>query len=492
MTVCRIYPDQPYARIDPNLHGHFAEHLGTCIYEGLWVGEDSAIPNDGGLRTDVLMALRRIAPPVIRWPGGCFADTYNWSDGVGPVAERPRRVNVWWGEDIETNAFGTHEFLRLCRVLKAQPYVCGNLGSGTPREMAEWVEYCNFNGDSTLARQRRENGQKDPFGVTYWGVGNENWGCGGNLDPEDYATQYRQFATYLHEFSGHPLYLIACGPSGNDPDWSRRFLGKLGKRVRMHGFAAHYYCGTVGTATEYDDNGFLTLVHRAVTNMERLVLQQRATLDSYDPDRRVGLIVDEWGTWHPTDPNHPPRSLWQQNTMRDALVAAGTLDLFHRHADKVVMGNIAQMINVLQAMCLTDGDRMLCTPTYHVYEMVLPHRLQQAVPCCFETPEITFRDGSAERRLATVAGAASVKGKQVFVSLTHHAPGEPGQLTLRLPSTVKSAAARVLAGDGNSAHNTFDAPSQVRPVALAAKVAGCEVHLTLPPASVATVALELE
>ncbi|MBI2298690.1 MAG: alpha-N-arabinofuranosidase [Armatimonadetes bacterium] len=470
MPVVHLRPNDTYARIDPNLYGHFAEHLGTCIYEGLWVGEDSAIPNTQGIRNDVLDALRRLKPPVIRWPGGCFADTYHWADGVGPRATRPRRVNVWWGQAIDDNAFGTHEFLTLCRLLGA-----------------------NFTGDSSRARLRRAHGSEAPFNVTYWGVGNENWGCGGQLDPEDYAVEYRRFSTYLHEFSGHPLYLIACGPSGNNPDWSRRFLGKTVGRCRVHGFAAHYYCGTVGTATQYDDAGFLTLIWRALVQMELLIVQQRATLDSFDPERRIGLIVDEWGTWHPVEEGHPGSGLWQQNTMRDALVAAGTLDIFNRHADEVVMGNIAQMVNVLQAMCLTDGERMLCTPTYHVYAMYAAHQGARAVPVSFECEKLSFvSDDRKPHQIDAVAGSASVRGKELTMTVTHHDPQHAAELTLRLHGAAAAGAeASVLAGADIRSHNTFEAPDAVRPQPLAAHVEGGAVTLLLPPASVACVRVAL-
>jgi len=344
-----IFLDEQVGEINPNIYGHFAEHLGRCIYEGIWVGKDSSIPNTGGIRNDVVEAMKRIKPPVVRWPGGCFADDYHWEDGIGPHAERPRRINIHWGQVIDNNAFGTHEFVDFCRRIGAEPYVCGNVGSGSPREMRDWVEYCNFLGDSTRVRQRTANGHPSIFPVRYWGVGNENWGCGGSFDPEDYAVQYRRFATFLRDFPGAPLFLIACGPPGNNHEWTRRFFQKFAGRARLHGYAAHYYCGTAGTATEYSVDQWYQLIHRA-SLMEELVVQQRAIMDEFDPDRRVGLIVDEWGTWHPPAPGQEPQFLWQQNTLRDALVAALSLDIFNRHADKVIMGNIAQTINVLQAM----------------------------------------------------------------------------------------------------------------------------------------------
>ncbi|MBM3189094.1 MAG: alpha-N-arabinofuranosidase, partial [Chloroflexi bacterium] len=291
ITVCL---DEPIATIQPQVYGHFAEHLGGCIYEGIWVGEDSPIPNVGGIRSDVVRAMHKIHPPVVRWPGGCFADDYHWQDGIGPRIVRPRRVNIWWGESIESNAFGTHEFVAFCRLIGAAPYICGNVGSGSPRELRDWVEYCNFPGGTTLSDQRAANGSPEPFQVKYWGVGNENWGCGGNFCPEDYAAEYKRFTTYLRDLGGTALYLVACGPSGNRPDWTRRFFDKLGSYSRIHAFAAHYYCGTAGAATEYTVDQWYELLHRGI-QMEKLVVQQRAILDGYDPERKIGLIVDEWG-----------------------------------------------------------------------------------------------------------------------------------------------------------------------------------------------------
>src|SRR4051812_47683520 len=347
-----VHLDEPIAVIQPALYGHFAEHLGACVDEGLWVGEASPIPNIGGLRADIIDALRRIRVPVLRWPGGCFADDYHWEDGVGPRKDRPRRVNAWWGCDVESNAFGTHEFLQLCRHLRCEPFLAGNVGSGSPRELRDWVEYCNFPGDSALARRRGQNGSPLPFGVRYWGVGNEAWGCGGNFTPEDYAAEYRRFSTYLRDFGGAELFLIACGPDGNNVDWTRRLLAKLAGadrrfNCRVHGLGAHYYCGTAGpSATEFGTAEWYELLGKAA-GVERLILDQRAAMDEFDPDRRVGLIIDEWGTWHFPTPGRNPLHLWQQNTLRDALVAAITLDTFHRHADKIVMANVAQAVNVL-------------------------------------------------------------------------------------------------------------------------------------------------
>jgi len=490
-ATIKISLDDYVARINPDIYGHFAEHLGHCIYEGIWVGEDSPIPNTDGIRNDVVEALKRIKPPVIRWPGGCFADDYHWEDGIGPREERPRTVNVHWGQVVDANEFGTHEFLEFCRRVGAQPYVCGNVGSGTPREMRDWVEYCNYSGDSTRARQRAANGHPESFGVKFWGVGNENWGCGGSFDPEDYAVEYRRFSTFLRDFKGAPLYLIACGPSGNNADWTRRFFEKLGRR-RINGFAAHYYCGTAGTSTEYSDEQWYHLIHRSAY-MEDLVVQQRAIMDGYDPERRIGLIVDEWGTWHPTEPGREPGFLWQQNTIRDALVAALSLDIFNRHADKVVMGNIAQTINVLQAMILTDGDKMLVTPTGHVYGMYAPHQGARSLRISFEADPISFKVGKEEQSLFGLTGSASLKGDKLFLTVVNPHADEPVETTIELRGAgeAKSASVSVLTHDDIHAHNTFDEPDTVAPVDETLSVNGKVFHHIFPAASVTALSISL-
>jgi alpha-N-arabinofuranosidase len=463
-----VLVNEPLATIHPNIYGHFMEHLGGCVEEGCWVGEESRITHTGGIRNDVVTALKAIGAPVIRWPGGCFADDYHWQDGIGPRAERPRRINIHWGDVIETNAFGTHEFIDFCRSVGAAPYFCGNLGSGTPQEMRDWVEYCNYPGDSTLARQRAENGAAEPFQVRYWGVGNENWGCGGHFTPEDYGTEYRRFATYLRNWGGQPLTLIACGPNGNDLDWTRRFFTKLkkdyGRGPAIHSYAAHYYCGTAGTATEYTESQWYELLWKAV-QMEPLVVQQRALMDAFDPERKIGLIVDEWGTWHPPTPGHNPAFLWQQNTVRDALVAALTLDIFNRHADKVVMSNIAQTINVLQALILTEGDKMLTTPTYHVYDLYEPHQGGETLRILFDTPDTEVVVGGITRKLPVLSGSASRRGRQLTMTVVNTSATETIEASIRLcggaqPTQRKIDWLQYPEGDLH-AHNTFEAGAQV-------------------------------
>lgn len=487
MARMTVYPEDAIGRIHPGIYGHFSEHLGRCIYDGIWVGEDSAIPNIDGFRRDVLEALRKLKPPVIRWPGGCFADDYHWQDGVGPRQERPRRINIHWGEVIETNEFGTQEFVRFCRMVGAEPYICGNVGSGTVRELREWVEYCNFEGDSTLARQRGADGSPASLQVTYWGVGNENWGCGGNFSPEDYGCEFRRYATFVRGF-GRPIYAIACGPSSNDVAWTNRFFAKLYQDYRpfrnIHGYAAHYYCGTAGSATEYTVDQWYELLAKGL-RMERLVTRQRAAMDAYDPERKIGLIVDEWGTWHPVEPGTHPRFLYQQNTLRDALVAATTLDIFNRHADKVVMANIAQTVNVLQAMVLTQEDRMLVTPTGHVYEMYVPHQGGTSVRTAIDAETIRFQRGNEEDALPEVAGSASLKDKTLFLTLTNaHAERETAVAVNLLGGAAASGAtARLLSGEIH-AHNTFDQPESIKPRAVELDVTGASFTIVLPAASV--------
>jgi len=452
---------------------------------GLWVGAESKIANIGGIRSDVVAALKQIRPGVLRWPGGCFADDYHWEDGIGPRAQRPKRVNLWWGHDVEDNGFGTHEFIQLCRLIGAEPYLAGNLGSGTVREMRDWVEYCNFPGASSLARQRAENGSPATFNVRYWGVGNEAWGCGGNFCAEDYATEYRRFATYLHDLGETKLFLIACGPDGNNPDWTRRFFQKLsgGDRrfnLRLHGFAAHYYCGTAGTATRYTTDQWYELLDRAA-GVERLILEQRTLMDEFDPERRVGLMLDEWGTWHLPTEGRNPCHLWQQNTLRDALVAATTLDALNRNCDKVVMANVAQVANVLQAMVLTDEDKMLFTPTYHVFDLYQHHQGGKSVRVEAESPEVSFVVADQRRQMAVVSASASVMNNRVTLSVVNRHASLPMEVEISFcGGRVNHLSGRILCDAEITAHNTFEEPDRVVPRRI-------EVSLprwSVPPASV--------
>jgi alpha-L-arabinofuranosidase len=512
-TCITLNPADTIAAINPNIYGHFTEHLGRCIYDGIWVGEDSPIPNTEGFRNDLLAAMRRMKPSVIRWPGGCFADDYHWQDGIGPRDRRPRRINIHWGEVVESNQVGTQEFVRFCRLVGAEPYFCGNVGSGTARELRDWVEYCNFPNSgpdgSTWAQQRAADGSPEPLNITYWGVGNENWGCGGNFSPEDYCTEFRRYASFVRGF-GKKLSVIACGPANNDIEWTDRFFRKLYKDYwafnNIDGFAAHYYCGTAGTATEYTEEEWYRLLEKGL-KMEELVVQQRAAMDAWDPARKIGLIVDEWGTWHPVEKGTNPAFLFQQNTIRDAIVAANTLDIFNRHADKVVMSNIAQTINVLQAMILTEGDRLVVTPTGYVYEMYAPHQGAQSLRMRMETPEITFTKRhllqpiwqeamqkweGMDGHLPAVAGSASLKDQSLFLTLTNSHTTESASVNVDVLGGVQMlhAEGQVLSAEIH-AHNTFDAPTQVTPQSFTVNCDRAQLQLIMPPASVAAIQVRL-
>ncbi len=370
-------------KISPEIYGHFSEHLGRCIYEGVYVGEDSPIPNRKGMRSDVVDALKELKIPVLRWPGGCFADEYHWRDGIGPKNERAKMINTHWGGVVEDNSFGTHEYFELCEQLGCKTYINGNLGSGTVREMSEWVEYMTFPGTSPLSELRKKNGRELPFQVDYFGVGNENWGCGGSMLPEYYANEYRRYQTYIRKHNQeHPIQKICCGPGGDDYQWTKKVLETLyagGQgQVKPDGLSLHHYTipgdwGHKGSATDFTEQEYYRTLQSAM-HMEELIRRHGVIMDEFDPDKQIGMVVDEWGCWFDVEPGTNPGFLYQQNTMRDAMIAGLTLNIFNRHCDRVKMANIAQMVNVLQSVILTEGEKMLLTPTYHVFHMMRQHQ----------------------------------------------------------------------------------------------------------------------
>lgn len=453
-------------KINKNIYGHFSEHLGRCIYEGYWVGEDSPIPNTRGIRNDVVEALKKINIPVLRWPGGCFADEYHWKDGVGPREKRARMVNTHWGGVVENNHFGTHEFLDLCEQLGAEPYICGNVGSGTVREMQEWIEYMTFDGESPMADWRRENGREEPWKLKYFGVGNENWGCGGNMRPEYYADLYRRYQTYVRNYGDNKIFKIACGPNAGDYNW----MGVLMREAVnfMDGISVHYY--TVpgdtweekGSATEFGTEEWFKTLKKALW-MEELIKKHAVIMDRYDPEKRVAMIVDEWGTWYDVEPGTNPGFLYQQNTMRDALVAGITLNIFNRYCDRVQMANIAQTINVLQAVILTRGREMIVTPTYHVFEMYKVHQDAELLDFHLESEE--YRMG--EETIPAVNVSASRAGNgDINISLCNLRADGEAVVECILNSTeflAGSIEGRVLTAEKINAHNSFEEPEGVRP-----------------------------
>ena len=489
MAKLVINADLGRHRISRHIYGHFAEHLGRCIYDGIWVGEGSKVPHTRGMRDDVVEVLRRIRLPVLRWPGGCFADEYHWQDGIGPRSERPAIINTHWGDVVEDNSFGTHEFLDLCGQIGCEPYICGNVGSGTVREMSQWAEYVNSKG-TPMASRRTANGRPDPWNVSFWGVGNESWGCGGRMRPEYYANEYRRYGLYCRDYGDNRLYRIACGPNGDDYAWTEVLMREAAEY--MHGLSLHYYTserapevGRVGSATQFGEREWFAFLRKALV-MEDLVTRHNSIMDRYDPDKRVALVVDEWGTWYKVEPGTNPRFLYQQNTVRDALVAGLTLNVFNNHAERVRMANLAQTVNVLQALVLTEenGGPMAVTPTCHVFDMYQVHQDATLLPVDLRCEE--YRLG--EQAIPQLSASASRDGTgRVHVSLCNTNPTEAVEIRCEMRGfTPGSVSGTVLTGPNMNSHNTFDAPEAVRPKALD----GLKLHqsvatVPLPPMSVA-------
>ncbi len=456
-----IHADQGKHTIDRNIYGHFSEHLGHCIYGGIWVGENSPIPNTRGIRNDIVAALKKARIPVLRWPGGCFADEYHWMDGIGPREKRPTMINTHWGGVTENNHFGTHEFFDLCEQLGCEPYICGNLGSGSVHEMQQWVEYITSDGVSPMTDLRKKNGRERPWKLKYFGVGNENWGCGGSMTPEFYADQYRRYATYVRNFGDNHVFKIACGPNREDYKWTDVLMHNVGRR--MAGLSLHYYCGTGDksrSSTQFAEDDWFALMKRA-QHMEELVTKHSQIMDKYDPAKRVALVVDEWGTWHHVEPGTNPGFLYQQNTLRDALVAGLTLNILNQHCDRVRMANIAQTVNVLQAMILTEGARMLLTPTYHIFEMYSVHQDATLLPSEVNCEQYTYD----KMELAALSASASRdRAGKIHVTLCNLNPNSAAELHCQLQGAhAKPASGRVLTAGAMQTHNTFDAPESVKP-----------------------------
>lgn len=487
-----LHADQPGPVINRNIYGHFSEHLGRCIYEGIWVGEDSPIPNTRGIRNDVVAALKKIRIPVLRWPGGCFADEYHWKDGIGPREKRPSIINTHWGGVVENNHFGTHEFLDLCEQLDCEPSVCGNVGSGTVQEMMEWVEYMTSDADSPMANLRRQNGRDKPWKVKYFGVGNESWGCGGNMRPEFYADNYLRYNTFVKNYSGNRLYRIACGPSDTNYEWMEAVMRIAGRR--MNGISLHYYtlsCGNwqrKGSATKFGEQDWFNTLSRTL-RMDEYITKHSVIMDKYDSRKRVGLIVDEWGTWYDVEPGTNPGFLYQQNTLRDALVAALNFSIFHRHADRVVMANIAQMINVLQAMLLTDKEKMILTPTYHVFEMYKVHQDATFLTTELESPDYQY---NGQKIPAVDATASRDTARRIHLSIVNSDPHREAQVSCRLAGvTLKAVSGRILTADTMQARNTFEKADAVRPAAFSGfKTENDALTVDLPAKSI--VVLEIQ
>ena len=470
------------ATISPMIYGHFAEHLGRCIYEGFWVGEGSAIPNTRGIRNDTVEAMRKLRAPVVRWPGGCFADDYHWRDGIGPREARPRRLNIWW-HDGESNHFGTHEFLDLCRQIETEPYICLNVGSGTPEEASAWVEYANCAKPTSRAAERAANGQPDPFAVKYWGVGNENWGCGGHFSPDDYAREYRRFATYLRGRSSTPIELIACGHTS--PDWNRKFLETLGNLGMIDHLSIHHYYNS-GHAVEFSDTEYYNLFPRAL-QLDAQIRDAATAIALYNKTgRKIGVIVDEWGVWHPEA--RGDSGLYQRNTLRDALAAAAVFDVFNRHADVLTMANIAQTINVLQCVAQTEGDKMWLTPTYHAFDLYQGHMGKSGLRLDLDgVPTIEARAGDGkpvQQPVISASASLDPTGREAVLTFQNLHLTEACDCEIRLKGgKAAKVAARILTAKSVRDHNGPDAPNKVRPKSFSIAAKGSTLRATVPPHS---------
>ncbi|MBO4679918.1 MAG: alpha-N-arabinofuranosidase [Lachnospiraceae bacterium] len=469
MAKFYVNPNNKKGHISPEIQGHFSEHLGRCIYEGIFVGEDSSIPNVNGMRKDVVEALKEIKIPVLRWPGGCFADEYHWKDGIGPKESRKKMINTHWGGVVEDNSFGTHEFMELARQLGCKTYVNGNVGSGTVQEMSEWIEYMTFEGVSPMADLRAANGSHEPWKVDFFGVGNENWGCGGNMTPEYYGNLYRRYQTYVRNYKPDaPIFKIACGPNVDDYNWMEGVLKTcFAAPDFLHGFmdgiSLHYYTHpggwmNKGSATQFSDKDWYQTLKKTLY-MEELINHHAAILDKYDKNHQVGLIVDEWGTWYDVEPGTNPGFLYQQNTIRDALVAGINLNIFNKHCDRVRMANIAQMVNVLQSVLLTEGDKMVKTPTYHVFNMYKHHQDAELLDSFIETESIGLEE---ENMVPNLTESVSLgKDGKIHITVTNlsdqNAYFVDGEIA---DTTIEAVKGEIVTGEIH-AHNTFENPDTV-------------------------------
>lgn len=483
-------------RIRKEIYGQFAEHVGRGVYEGIYVGRDSPVRNVNGIRCDVAEALRHIHVPVLRWPGGCFADEYHWKDGIGPVESRKKLVNSNWGNVVEDNSFGTHEFMELCEQIGCEPYICGNVGSGSVEEMSEWIEYLTYDGVSPMAQLRRQNGRDKPWKIRYWGVGNENWGCGGSMTPEQYGMAFRRYRTFCRDYGENHLYCIAGGADVADYAWTEGVMKTAawsGNRRLMDAISLHYYTQPntwehKKRAREFNLADYYRGFVRA-RRLEELIVKHCEIMSRYDPDHEIGLVVDEWGAWYEVEEGTHPAFLYQQGTMRDALLAAVQLDIFNRHCDRVVMANLAQMVNVIHAIILTEGEKMLCTPTYHVFDLYQRHQDAQLLDSWVEDVLI----GDEESQVSALSHTASLRDGKLTLTVSNLSPEKSAEVDVWIPGfTVAKAAGRILYAD-MAAHNTFEEPERVKTRAYEdAEATEHGIKLRLPPCSVAEVVMEEE
>ena len=476
-----INADDRLGHISPEIYGHFSEHLGRCIYNGIYVGENSPIPNTDGIRNDIIEALRNIKAPVFRWPGGCFAEEYHWQDGIGEKSLRRKIVNTNWGGVTEDNSFGTHEFMRFCELVGCKPYINGNVGSGSVREMSEWIEYMTSDAESPLTEQRKKNGRAEPWKLEYLGVGNENWGCGGNMRPEYYADVYKRYQTFCRNYSGNRLYRIACGPSSADYNWTEVMMKNLDSNT-VDAIDLHYYTMPVWpemeSATDFDDELYYKTI-AAANFSDELITRHSEIMNRYDPEKKIGLVIGEWGCWHKVEEGTNPGFLYQQNTMRDAIVAAIELNIFNKHSDRVVMANLAQAVNVLQSVILTEGGKMIKTPTYHVFDLFKTHQNNEAVYCYTQNENM-----SEGKNAPMISVSASVNEKSMTVTVANCSLTEEAAVECSIFGfKASSVSCRILTNEAHS-YNDFDCPDRVSITEHTAVIKDNVLKLNIPPCAV--------
>lgn len=496
--------------ISRHIYGHFSEHLGRCIYDGYWVPESMPVPKKDRIRLDIVEALKKIRIPNLRWPGGCFADEYHWRDGIGPRDQRPTMINTNWGNVTEDNSFGTHEFLELCGLIHAEPVIIGNVGSGTVEEMSRWVEYLNFDGVSPMTNMRKANGHESPWKVSFWGIGNEAWGCGGNMTAEYYVTQFRQYSSFAKNYPGAPLRKIASGASSTNYQWTDVLMKGLaggGGRSMMWGMDVHYYTRpprgrmgqgrpepgaqrppSQGSATNFTEATYFGTMQNAL-RMEDIIKGHDEVMTKYDSLKRVALIIGEWGIWTDPEPGTNPRFLYQQNSLRDALIAGSTLNIFNNHCDRVKMAQLAQTINVLQALILTEGTKMILTPTYHVFDLYKVHQDAKMLPVKFTSPDYVM----GENRLPALNVSASQDSTgKVHITLVNIDPNNSITLSTTL-NQVKwtKVSGELLTSPGITDINTFEKPNTVDIVKFnGAKKQGDLLNVVLPSKSVVLLTID--
>ncbi|CDD94318.1 alpha-N-arabinofuranosidase [Bacteroides intestinalis CAG:315] len=493
-AVITIQANQPRQTISKHIYGHFAEHLGRCIYDGFWVDPNMNVPKDGRIRMDIVNALRDISVPNLRWPGGCYADEYQWRDGIGDPAKRPVTLNSHWGGVTEDNSFGTDEFMKLCKLLGCEPYLSANMGTSTPKDLRDWIEYLNFSGKTHLTQLREQNGHKEPYGVSFFGIGNESWGCGGNMTPEYYAEQYRVFQEYARNYSNHPIKKIASGPNSADYNWMEVCLKKI-PSYALWGISLHYYTiatgnwGQKGSSTQFDEKEYFGGVKNALY-METLVKNYSAMMNKYDPEEKIALVVDEWGIWTDVEPGTNPGFLYQQNTMRDALIAASTLNIFNNHSNRVRMANLAQAINVLQALILTDKEKMLLTPTYHIFKMYKVHQEANLLESSVSVNDYQYGNESIPG--VNVSASKDENGK-IHVSVVNLNPKKAVPANVILNGyNAKQIKGEILTSASYTDYNSFDKPDKIamKEYKDFKKESNGNISMKLPPLSIVTLEIQ--